>query len=264
MTALAQRGLAYEQAGDHQRALDDLDRAVALAPDDAEHHVSRAKPLALLGRMEEAVEAASRAIALSPDHILAHRLRAVYRSHLDQSDEGRELIKADIGRAWELSPRSPVFRREYVDHLMERGDVDEAMTVLDKALALEPRSAEIYYERGSCKNRRDEALYAVDREEEESAEQVIARHTSALADIQRAIALGKRDEDVYWEVIRARERMHDEAEYLAEVDRVIAILPDFIMPLAIRHSWRGILKDEEGAAADRARLLALGFKFRDD
>ena len=264
VTALAMRGQAYAKVGDNPRALDDFDRVAALAPDDPEHHVARAKPLALLGRMKEAVEAASRTIALAPDHLLAHRLRAVYRSHVDASAEGQAAVTADLRRVWELSPRTAVYCKEYVERLMDCGDADTAVAVLDQALALEPSSAELYYERGSCKNRRHEVLYAQDIEDHESPAQAIARSTSAHADIEKALALGKRDEDTYWELLRAREGMKDQAAYLAEIDRVIKALPDFVMALSLRHSWRSILKDEEGAAADRTRLLALGFQFPDD
>jgi tetratricopeptide (TPR) repeat protein len=148
--------------------------------------------------------------------------------------------------------------------LTDRGAVDEAIVAYDKALALEPDSAELYYERGACKVGREEALYANDIEDHESAEDKQARLTSALADLEKALELGKRDEDVYWELVRAREGLGDQAAKFAELDRAIAALPDFTMAIALRRSWRQHGGDPEGAAADRARLVELGFQFYDD
>jgi tetratricopeptide (TPR) repeat protein len=262
VAALAQRGRIRVDAGEHERALRDLDHAVELAPGDAEHHVARAKPLALLGRLDEAVSAASRAIELAPDHILAHRLRAVYRSHAEGMPNAA--VTADMRRAWELSPTNAIYRKEYLEHLEGLGAVDEAIAVLDRALELEPDSAELLYERGACKVGRDEVLYSADVEDDETEAEEQARLTSALADLERAYELGKRDEDVHWELIRARESLGDKAATAAEIDRAITALPDFMPALGLRHSRRQYEGDVEGAAADRARLVALGFQFRDD
>ena len=154
---MARKGRAriYSETGENERALSDLDHAVKIAPDDAELHVARAKPLALLGRLGEAVSATSRAIEIAPDHVLAHRLRAVYRSHVEEMPNAA--VTADLKRAWELAPGAAVLRKEYLDHLQDLGAVDEAIAVLDKALELEPGSAELHYERGACKVRRDES-----------------------------------------------------------------------------------------------------------
>jgi tetratricopeptide (TPR) repeat protein len=264
VSALAQRGRIHVDAGEHERALRDLDQAAALAPNDAEHHVARAKPLALLGRFDEAVSAASRAIELAPDHVLAHRLRAVYRSHAEEGDAATAAVTADLRRAWELSPKTAVYRKEYLEHLENLGAVDEAIAVFDKALALEPDSAELHYERGACKVGREEQLYASDVEDDESEEDKQARLTSAIADLERALELGKRDEDVYWELVRAREGLGDQAAKLAELDRAITALPDFLMAILLRQSWRHHAGDVEGAAADRARLVELGHQFPED
>jgi tetratricopeptide (TPR) repeat protein len=244
VSARAQRARIHTESGENERALQDLDHAVKLAPDFAEHHVARAKPLALLGRFGEAVSAASRAIELAPDHILAHRLRAVYRSHAEEGEAATAAVTADFARAWELSPQTAVYRQEYLAHLTDRGAVDEAI---------------VAYKVG-----REEALYAIDIEDHESAEDKQARLTSALADLEKALELGKRDEDVYWELVRAREGLGDQAAKFAELDRAIAALPDFTMAIALRRSWRQHGGDPEGAAADRARLVELGFQFYDD
>ena len=173
-------------------------------------------------------------------------------------------MKADFKRVWELSPGTVIYRKEYLDYLTDLGAVDEAIPVFDKALELEPDSAELYYERASCRVKREEAFYEHDIEDTESEADKQARLTSALADLERALELGKRDEDVYFELVRAREGLGDKAASLAELDRAITALPDFTMLLALRQSWRHHGGDAEGAAADRARLVELGFQFPSD
>ena len=232
------------------------------ALDDPTQLVALAKMLALQGQLAAAVLAASRAIELSPDHILAHRLRAVYRSHAEEG--AHAAVKADLGRAWELSPTTAIYRQEYLDYLMDLGAIDEAVTVYDRALTLEPDSAELLYERAACRVKREESFYENDLEDHETEAEKVARLTAAIADLERALELGKRDEDVYFELIRAREGLGDPAANAAEIERTLAALPDFIVVLALRESRRRHAGDLAGADADRARLVELGFQFRDD
>jgi tetratricopeptide (TPR) repeat protein len=258
VAARGQRARALVETGRHEEALADYDRAIALGPDDADHHAGRAKALALLTRLPEAVEAASRAIAIKPDHILAHRLRAVYRSHAE-GDAGIPAVKADLRRVAELAPDSVIYRREYTEYLLEMGDVDEAIAFIDEALARTPDDAGLHYDRGYCYSRRDEILYSVtDDHVEEEDEERVARCTTALEELEKAVSLGLHDEDLYFELVRVREELGDPEAFMRELDRGLSHFPDALPFLVLRHDRRRLGGDAEGAAADRARLAALG------
>ncbi len=261
VSALAQRGRARWLRGDHQSALDDFDRVIELEPGEAKHHVSRANVLAKLERMADAVVALSRALELTPNDPEAYALRAIYRSHSEDTDEGVVRVKEDLGRAIELAPTNVIYPRKRGEYLMARCEYTEALADIDKALALAPDVAQLHFDRGFCKSRLDEEHWPpVD----ESKEDMIARCTSALADLERAFELGKHDEDIYYELVRVREGMGDNKAHLAMLDRAIAAVPDSMPFRVLRADRRQRAGDADGAAADRAHLLTLGFQWTTD
>ena len=65
--ALIQRGTAYDELGDHDKALADFDAAIKLVPKNPQAYVERAALLSSQGRHQEAIEGFSRAIALGFD-----------------------------------------------------------------------------------------------------------------------------------------------------------------------------------------------------
>jgi tetratricopeptide (TPR) repeat protein len=91
-------GVVLQQFGRHGRALDEIDRAIALDDARADYHVSRSLSLAADAQADAAVEAFERAVALDertvegmPDVVAA----LVKRGHLDQA--GRIIEQVDAG-----------------------------------------------------------------------------------------------------------------------------------------------------------------------
>jgi tetratricopeptide (TPR) repeat protein len=259
-TVLGNRGRAYAQTGEWQPAFEDADRAAALAPGVAKHHEDRGIALGKLGRAEEAVAALSRAIELEPGVPHRHMLRAVYLCEVVEDEEGAAQIEADIRRAIALNPGELLYRRKLGEYLENRSDLDAAIVAWSDALALAPDDASLWFHRGRCKSRLAEGRYERGVDVHETPEEREQRGASALADLEKAFELGLRDFDVHWEMIGAREEMSDKAAYQAMIDRTVEAFPDDVMPLALRYSHRRHRGDVEGAAADRARLLALGFQ----
>jgi tetratricopeptide (TPR) repeat protein len=262
--ALVKRGDAYYATGDYELGLADFDRAAALAPDDAKLHEGRGNTLAKLERMEEAVAALSRTIELMPDNAGAHALRGIYRSHVEETDEGIARVKADLQRAIEISPTEIVYVGKLGEWLADRWELEEALEVYERAIAAMPDRAELYYQRAYCRSQMIYGRRERDLDDHETEEEKRVRCTSAIADLEKAIELGKANEDVYFELVRVQEQLGGEAEKLAMLDRGIEALPDFVILRALRHSWRLHRGDVAGAAADHARLLELGFQFPDN
>lgn len=70
--------------GQYQRALDDIDYAIAAIPDNASYHMLRARTLRALGRHQEAVQAAARALAIEPGSPEGLKLMAL--SYMDDGN----------------------------------------------------------------------------------------------------------------------------------------------------------------------------------
>ncbi len=253
-SARAGRGRLRLQAGDFAGALEDFERASELAPDDYLHHLGRANALGKLGRYDEAILSASRAIELRPNEAVLYAVRAVLASHGE--GPASEAVAADLRRASELSPRNNDYRERYIEHLCDLGKVDDAIAFLDDAIAKEPASAALYFERGRCKCGRDEILSTADIEEEESEADEKARLTAAIADLEKALKLGHRDEDVHWELIRAHESLRDEAGRTAEIERAIEAFSDSRRRATYATgcaSWRATWKERRPIARGSSR-----------
>jgi tetratricopeptide (TPR) repeat protein len=259
----AHRGRALWESGDHERALADFDRAVALAPAEPELHLGRAKANASLDRLEEALSCTSRAIDLAPDHAFAHSMRAVYRSHLE-SEPASAAVEADLDRAVQLAPEDVSFRRQRGEYLMEICRYAEALVDFEKAVALAPLSAPLYYGRGFCKSRLTEERWDHDEDYEEDEADEKARCLAAIADLEQAIALGLCTEDLYSELWNVHCWLQDGPGQIASLDRGCAAVPESALLFFFRHQTRQARGDVEGAAADRARAVELGFQFKDD
>ncbi len=253
------RGEVLLRLGHHERALWDFDRALTNAPRDAEAHVGRGRALGMLGNRRGAIAALSRGIDLAPGHAMAHMFRAIFRDG-EEGEAGRLTVKADLARAVELDPANVAIRLKRSDYLLEFGDLAEALADVEKGLALAPVPVpRLHYNRAACKRRLAEARREAEPSWQEPEEERRERCTAAIDDLERAIALGLSTEDVYVELVRAHvERGDGEGVVPAVLDRALAAVPDGGVLLAMRYAWRVLRGDEPGAAADRARLVALG------
>lgn len=163
------RGVSYDALGSHDRALADLDAAVALLPDSAEVHLYRGiiwgdkgaysralqdflmaaklnpgdpfvfvnlgKVYERLGDLDRAIDSYNHAIGLGGDDPNAYYNRA--HAYVLRDDNERAL--ADYNKAIVLQPN---FKDAFVDraivHVMRR-DITKALTDLDTAIGLDPR-----------------------------------------------------------------------------------------------------------------------------
>ena len=70
------RGNAYDNLGDSERALEDYDNAIAIDPRAAAAHRNKGSTLNRQGRLREALQEFDVAISLAPDYALAYASRA--------------------------------------------------------------------------------------------------------------------------------------------------------------------------------------------
>jgi tetratricopeptide (TPR) repeat protein len=100
IAALTNRALVLARTGRPEPALEDLDAALALAPDDPRLHGNRGNLLLRLGRLQDALAAQDRAVTLAPRDPEVYYNRAfVYRA---LGEPG--LAAEDVARARQLLP----------------------------------------------------------------------------------------------------------------------------------------------------------------
>jgi tetratricopeptide (TPR) repeat protein len=259
----AHRGRARWEMGERELALADFEEAVAKKPGEPEFYLGRAKALASLDRVPEATASVSRAIDLAPDHAFAHIMRAVYRQHAE-GDDAFDAVRADLDRAVALEPENAGFRRQRAEYLMEFGRNAAALVDFEKALTLTPHIAFLHYGRGYCKSRLDEEINDLDEDYWEEDDDIRARCLSAVADLEKAIELGLRTEDLYSELWNAWCQVRDDEMQEKALDRACAAVPESAVLFYFRYGHRRRHGDLEGAAADKAKAIENGWQWRDD
>ncbi len=237
---LEERAQLLVKAGAPDRALLDWDCLVARWPGDADYRVGRAKALAAADRFEDALEEVNGAIEKDPGHALAHRAESAPTTHATPRIDGdRCAHRRRLGPRRGARP-STTWRPATtgVTTSVSNEAYAAALEDFDRVVALSPSFAEAraYFHRG-CARFMSES-YAVDGEAddldeqdelveqdergddaEQDAEGEIdgdehvaeeldemyeaaedARHRACVADFERAIELGYREEDVFGEL----------------------------------------------------------------
>jgi tetratricopeptide (TPR) repeat protein len=204
VAALNNRGIALQELKRFEEALETFERAAALQPDYAEALSNRGNVLKALRRFHEALASYDHALALRPDYAEAHSNRA--------------------------------------DVLCELRRYDEALASSDRALKLRPGFAEAHCNRAN-------ALRGLQRLPE------------ALEGYDRALTLKRDYIEAHSNRGAALHDLHCYEEALASYDRALALRPDFAEALSNRGNALQELKrfDEAVATYDRAILVQQTF-----
>ncbi len=144
--AYSNRGLAYFAIGEYDRAIADLSRAIELEPKDAITHFNRAEVFVRLGMRERALEDYSAATQLAPRMAAAYAAIGRIRAQLGHRDEAMQ----GFDMALRLDPKG-MGVGVYQDRgnaRREEGDWAGALADYDRAVALQPRRADLYVARG--------------------------------------------------------------------------------------------------------------------
>lgn len=173
-------GIVMEQLGQFEDALNAYIRAAALSGHNASSLYNIGNALALLGRYDEALETLNAALAINPDYPRAlARIGSIQRSRgnipealaayqrATQVDVGYAWAWHEMGLAYEAagdlqaaldahqhasaaSPEDPIYLSTQADVLIDLGESNAALTVLDQALKLDTRSTRLWTKYGSA------------------------------------------------------------------------------------------------------------------
>jgi predicted O-linked N-acetylglucosamine transferase (SPINDLY family) len=232
--ALHLLGLIHYQCGAWPEALRDIDRSLALKPDFAAAHNSRAAVLNGLKRFEEAIAACERAIALKPEYGEAFTNRAFALLGLKRCEEA--LASCEL--AIRLRPNLAEAFNNRGNAFRELKRFEDALASYERAIALKPDYAEAF---NNCAN----ALIG------------LKRYDEALESCRRALALRADLAEASYNRGIALHELKRFEEALASYDRAIALRPDYAQALANRGTVQIDLRRPEEARASYARALAL-------
>ena len=134
----------YGSQADLDRAIDDLDRAIELDPDEPTAFLNRGTAYSFKGESDRAIIDCDRAIQLDPNYTEAYRRRG--NAYLDKGDLDQAIVNYD--RAIELDPDNPYTYndRAFIYHL--QGDFGHAIADFDRVIELTPDDGRAYKNRG--------------------------------------------------------------------------------------------------------------------
>ena len=139
-----QRGTAYYYKGEYDRAIADLDQAIALHPDLAMAYSNRGIAYAHKGEYDQAIEDFDQAIELQPDYAQAYNNRGNAYAHKGEYDRAIE----DYDQAIALQPDYAEAYNNRGNAYAHKGEYDRAIEDYDQAIELQPDYAKAYNNRG--------------------------------------------------------------------------------------------------------------------
>ena len=231
VTALHFLGVLRAQQGRMTEALEKIDAALALAPDDAEMHLNRANVLKSMGQAEDALAGYDQALALKPGWAQAENNRGTVLKALGRFEEAL----AAYDRALAANPNNPEALNNRGSVLEDLKRPAEALAAYDRALRLAPRFAAAFNNRGS-------ALLT------------LHRFADALSCFERALSLRPGDAEVLNNRGNALLALGRHEEALSAYDQALAARPDYAAAFNNRGNALQSLKRHEEALAsfDRA------------
>lgn len=234
----ANRAAARAVSGNRQGALDDYDRAVALAPSSAVYRLRRAEAYERTGRGRLAAADLDAAIGLDPRAVAPRLARAGLR--LRSGDRAGAL--ADTEAAAASANAGSLETAEAASLLMDLRQPARAIALLDRVIALhkeDPRLGALYNSRCWARALANEAL------------------AEAAADCDRAIRRDGALPAYLDSRALVRLRRGDAAGALADTKAALSANPRIAWSLWTQAAAEAALGKADAASADRAAALAL-------
>jgi Flp pilus assembly protein TadD len=146
--AHANLGLAYEEAGERERARPEYERAIALAgdlPEAAGPHNNLGNLYREDGRLADAERELRAALAADPRHVGAHGNLALVLQALGRPDEAERVLLDGLA----IAPDAATLRSNLGNIYFRRDDLPRALAEYQQAVALDPEHADAHNNLGS-------------------------------------------------------------------------------------------------------------------
>ena len=138
------RGKVYSEQSDYDRAIKDFTQAIQLKPDNADAYNNRGIAYESKGDFDRAIEDYAQAIQLKPDNADAYYNRG--KVYSEQSDYDSAI--ADFTTMIHLNPNDADAHNNRGVAYIKKGDYDRAIEDFNKVIELNPNDAEAYKNRG--------------------------------------------------------------------------------------------------------------------
>jgi len=196
--AYTSRAVTYEARGEHDRAIADLDKALALNGNNPLALCNRGIVFLAEGNLKGALEDLDKSVALDPSLADAWHNRGVAHARLGNYRAGIE----DFDKAIGLKSRFPgtYLNRANAHYLLQQ--FDQALRDYDVYIKLSPGNAEAYFGRGLAKFGLGDASGAV--EDYASALGIDPRFAAAYSARSHAFMAVERYEDALRDALQAR------------------------------------------------------------
>jgi protein O-mannosyl-transferase len=227
-------GLALLQAGQPQKAIEHLQRALQIRPDYPDAHINMGVALLQIGRLQDAVDHYRQAVRMRPESVDDRINLGVA---LVRAGRPREAVE-NYSKALKLDATDPVLLFNMGFALVQTGRIQEAIDYFRQAVALKPDYFRAYSNLGN-------ALMQVDRPQEaveiyqkalslkpDSISEHInlgvalvqaGRAKEALEHYNRALALRPDSATIYSNLALAYAQMHETSQALAAARKAIEL-----------------------------------------
>jgi tetratricopeptide (TPR) repeat protein len=141
------RGLAYTNKGELDRAIADYDEVIRLNPKYAEAYNNRGVAYANKGELDRAIADYDEAIRLDPINAVTYHNRGV--AYANKGELDRAIADYDEAIRLDLDPprEAAIYYARGVAYA-SKGELDRAIGDYDDAIRLDPKNAGAYYNRG--------------------------------------------------------------------------------------------------------------------
>ena len=142
--ALDNRGVAYSEKGEFDRAIRDYDQAIRINPNFAEAFDHRGIAFAKKDELDRAIRDFDQALKIKPDFAKALNNRGLTFTKKDELDRAI----SDYDQALKIQPNNAGILNNRGAAFAEKGELDRAIRDFDKALKLKPDFAKALNNRG--------------------------------------------------------------------------------------------------------------------
>ena len=265
------QGLASDNKGEYEEAIEKYNEAIELNSNYAETYNNRGVVKNKLRKYQEAIADYDKTIELNPNYAIAYSNRGNAKNNLGQYQEAI----ADHDKAIELNPN-------YADAYNNRGIAKdnlelhpEAIADYDKTIELNPNCAGAYSNRGITKSKlglHQEAISDFDKAIELDLNNAIVysnrgavkgnwgQHQEAIADFDKAIELAPNDAEAYNNRGRAKYELAQHQEAIVDYNKAIEFSPKY----ADAYHNRGLAKQALERTQEADEDFKMAAKLRGD
>jgi len=228
------RGLAYMNLEEYEKAISDYNKAIELNPEDADVYNNRGDAYRNLKEYEEAIGDYNKAIELNPEHANAYNNRGL--AYMNLEEYGTAI--RDYNKAIELNSKfATAYYNRGIAFSYLKG-YEKAISDYNKAIELNPESDAAYNNRGlAYKN--------------------LKEYEKAISDYNRAIELNPESDAAYNNRGIAYEDLKEYEKAISDFNRAMELNPEDADAYNNRGEAYRNLKEYEKAISDFNRAMEL-------